>query len=127
MATLPGGTGARSELAAVNRVLADRRELAITAARIAPAAYITKELGEMPNDPSKRQSWESGVKTIESYRQEHGTKDPDHAFGRDSGRSFDSAREQAQRRLRESQRELGRTKEAARARDDIGRSLGIGR
>lgn len=33
--------------------------------------------------------------------------------------------EQAQRRLRESQRELGRVKEAARARD-MGHSLGIG-
>lgn len=41
---VPSGS-ARQELAVADRGLAERRELAITAARIAPAAYITKELG----------------------------------------------------------------------------------
>lgn len=100
--------------------------MAVIAARLAPPAYITKELGERPADPEKRQSWEVGVRTIEGYRQEHGVKDRDNAFGRDAGRSAERAREQAQQHLRQSQRELGRIKEAARTRDtDF--SLGIGR
>lgn len=110
----------------VAQVLAERRELAVIAVRIAPPAYVTKELGERPADPEKRRSWEAGVRTIEGYRQEHGVKDPDHAFGRDTSRSAERAREQAQQRLRQSQRELGRIKEAARTRD-MGFSLGIGR
>jgi conjugative relaxase-like TrwC/TraI family protein len=117
---------ATREDAIAGKVLAERRELAIIAARIAPPAYITKELGERPSDPSKQQSWEAGVKTVESYRQEHGVKDPNHALGRDSGRNAERAREQARQRLRQSQRELRRVKEAARVRD-MGRSMGIGR
>ncbi|MBW8060539.1 MAG: relaxase domain-containing protein [Solirubrobacterales bacterium] len=116
---------ATREDAIAGQVLAERRELAITAARIAPPAYITSELGERPSDPAKCKSWEKGVETVERYRLEHGVKDPNHALGRDSGRSGERAREQAQQRLRESQRELGRIKEAAQVRD-MGRSIGIG-
>lgn len=70
----------------------------------------------------------TGVRTIEGFRQEHGVKDPDRALGRalDSSRSAEPAREQAQQRFRQSQRELGRIKEAARTRD-MDLSLGIGR
>jgi hypothetical protein len=82
---------ARAELEAIERTLAERRELAVTAACIDPPAYITKELGERPADAEKRRSWEAGVRTIEGYRQEHGVKDPDHAFGRDTGRSAERA------------------------------------
>ncbi|HZK15136.1 MAG TPA: hypothetical protein VFC52_00915, partial [Solirubrobacterales bacterium] len=117
---------ARAELEATERILAERRELAVTATRIVPPAYITKELGERPSDPEKRRGWEAGVRTIAGFRQEHGVKDPEHAFGRDTGRSAERAREQARQRLRESQRELGRIKEAARTRD-MDLSLGIGR
>jgi len=115
---------ARAELEAAERILAERCELAVTATRIAPRAYTTKELGERPSDPEIRRSWEAGVRTIEGFRQEHGVKDPEHAFGRDTGRSAERAREQARQRLRESQRELGRIKEETRVRD-IGHSLGI--
>jgi hypothetical protein len=121
---VPSGS-ARRELAVAERVLAERRELAITAARIGPPAYIAKELGERPSDPTKRKVWDRGVSEIERYRQEHGVKDPNHALGRDSGRSAERAREQARQRLRQSQRELRRIKEAARVRD-MGRSMGIG-
>jgi hypothetical protein len=100
----------------------------VIATRIARPTYITKELGERPTDPEKRRSWEAGVRTIEGYRQEHGVKDRNRAFGpdRDSNRSAERDREEAQRRLRESQRALGRLKERARVRE-MGRSLGIGR
>lgn len=117
---------ATRENTVAGQVLAERRELAVIAARLAPPAYITKELGERPTDPEKRRSWEAGVRTIEGYRQEHGVKDRDHAFGQDTSRSAARAREQAQQRLRQSRRELGRIKEATRTRD-MDFSLGIGR
>jgi hypothetical protein len=88
--TVPSGS-ARRELAVADRVLAERRELAITAARIAPAAYITKELGERPSDPAKRQAWDRGVAQIERYRQEHGVRDPNKAFGREGKRGAERA------------------------------------
>jgi hypothetical protein len=125
---VPSGS-ARQELAVADRVLAERRELAITAARIAPAAYITKELGERPSDPAKRQAWDRGVAQIERYRQEHGVRDQNKAFGREGKRKRGAERarqEAARRRLQEAQRALGLGQHAARARQ-LGRGLGIGR
>ena len=85
---------ARAELAMTNQILAERRELAITAARLSPPPYITKELGERPSDPERRKAWERGVEAIEAYRQEHGVTDRGRALGaeptgvsRASGRS----------------------------------------
>jgi conjugative relaxase-like TrwC/TraI family protein len=127
MAALPGGTAARSELAAVNRVLAERRELAITAARIAPPTYIKKELGERPSDPAKRKAWDRGVSEIERYRQQNGVKDRDKAFGREPTRNAERARREAQLRLlREIQHKLGRDLRVAPTRS-LGRGLGLGR
>jgi conjugative relaxase-like TrwC/TraI family protein len=124
---LPSGDAARSELAIAERVLAERRELAITAARIASPAYVRNELGERPRDPTKRQVWDRGVAHIERYRQQHGINDPTRAFGREAKRGAERARQQAAlRRLHELQRVLGLGQHAARARD-IGRGLGIGR
>lgn len=72
---------ARREFAVADRVLAERRELAIIAARISPPAYVKSELGERPSDPAKRKGWDRGVSQIERYRQEHGIKDPSKALG----------------------------------------------
>lgn len=114
---------AREELALVERVLAGRRQLAITAARLAPPEYIRRELGERPVDPNRRRSWERGVGLIEAYRQEHGVRDPGHALGTEPKGGVERARREAQlRQLRQVQRELGR--EAGPARE---RELGIGR
>ena len=75
-ASSPGGSSPSP-----TQVLAERRQLAITAARITPPAYITKELGERPSDPAKREAWDRGVAQIEGYRQENGITDPSQAFG----------------------------------------------
>jgi hypothetical protein len=112
---------ASREKALAGRVLAERRELAITAAQIAPPLYIRKELGERPIDPAKRREWERGVEGVESYRQEHGIKDPHRAFGREAERL---EQQQARRRLRETQRALGLEPQGVRTRD-LGRSAGI--
>ena len=121
------GDAARRELAVADQVLAQRRELAIIAARISPPAYVKNELGERPSDPTKRKAWDRGVSQIERYRQEHGIKDPNTALGREAKRGAERARQQAaRRRLLEAQRALGLGQHATRARQ-LGRGLSIGR
>ena len=118
---------ARQELGAVESVLSKRAQLAVTAAHLAPPPYITKELGERPSDPTKRKSWEQGVRQIEGYRQEHGVKDRDRAFGAKPREPAErAARDRAQRQLQRLQRDLGGEKQVGRSRDS-GRSLGMGR
>lgn len=118
---------ARREFAAADRVLAERRELAITAARISPPDYIRSELGVRPSDPAKQKAWDRGVAQIEGYRQRNGIKDPSRAFGRESKRGAERARqEQALRRLQRVQRDLGLGQSAHRVRA-LGRSMSIGR
>jgi conjugative relaxase-like TrwC/TraI family protein len=119
------GDATRRELAIADRVLAERRQLATTAACIAPPVYITKELGERPSDPAKRKTWDRGVADIERYRQQRGIKDPIKALGRQREREREAQRAM-QRRLSEIQRVLGLGQHASRARD-LRRSLGIGR
>jgi conjugative relaxase-like TrwC/TraI family protein len=128
LADMPAvGDAARRELAVADQVLAQRRELAIIAARISPPAYIKAELGERPSDPTKRKAWDRGVSQIERYRQEHGIKDPNKALGREAKRGAERARQEATwRRIREAQRALGLGQHAARARQ-LGRGLSIGR
>lgn len=104
---VPSGS-ARQELAVAERVLAERRELAITAARVAPPPYIKAELGERPSDPTKRGAWERGVSEIETYRQRNGVKDRSRAFGGEATRDTDRAcQEQARQQLLQTQRLLG--------------------
>lgn len=118
------GNAARQELALVDRVLAERRQMAITAAGISPPPYITKELGERPRDPAKARAWDRGVSQIEGYRQSHGVTDQDSALG--TRRSAELERGAALRRLAEVQRALGLGQHASRV-HQLGRGLGIGR
>ncbi len=119
---VPSGT-ARQELAVADRVLAERRELAITAARISPPIYVKNELGDRPREPRKRDAWDWGVEEIETYRQRYGVKDPNRALGRKRDRE---QQREALRRIREAKRTLGLGPHAARERG-LGRSLGLGR
>jgi conjugative relaxase-like TrwC/TraI family protein len=121
------GDAARRELAVAEQVLAQRRELAIIAARISPPAYVRAELGGRPSDPARQKAWDRGVFRIERYRQEHGVTDPNRALGREAKRGAERARQEATwRRIRETQRALGLGQHAARARQ-LGRGLSIGR
>jgi len=118
---------ARAELTTVEGMLAERRELAVTAARVSPPPYIKAELGERPSDPEKAKAWDRGVGHIERYRQANGIKDRQRALGERPKQGAERARrEQAMRRLRSVQRTLGKDNPAVRARA-LGRSLGIGR
>jgi conjugative relaxase-like TrwC/TraI family protein len=121
------GSSAREELAVADQVLAQRRELAITTARVSPPPYISKALGERPSDPVKRKAWDRGVEGIERYRQEHGVKDLGRPFGRRAEHGAERARQvAARRRLTETQRALGLGQHAVRSRD-LSRGMGIGR
>jgi conjugative relaxase-like TrwC/TraI family protein len=128
LADMPAvGDTARRELAVADQVLAQRRELAIIAARISPPAYVKNELGERPSDPTRRKAWDRGVSQIEHYRQHHGIKDSNKALGREAKRGAERARQEAtRRRIRDAQRALGLGQHAARARK-LGKGLSIGR
>jgi hypothetical protein len=118
---------ARRELAAVERVIAERSELAILSARFDPPAYVTKELGERPGDSRGQKAWDRGVRRIEEYRHDNGITDPSRALGREITRGGgERARQQAALgRLRRAQRTLGREQGGRSL--ERGMSLGIGR
>ncbi len=104
----PLASRAPQEAAAIEAVLAERRSLAITAARVSPPRYISAELGQRPGDPAKRRAWDRGVEAIERYRQEHGIGDSERAFGAEPKDGRERATWNAQRRrLAERQRQLG--------------------
>ena len=115
---------ARRELAAVDQVLAQRRQVALAAARIAPPGLCRQELRERPIDPQKRRAWERGVEAIEGYRQEHGIKDSRSALGPNPKTARErAARDAARRRLRQAQRDLGMGRSLRRSKE---RSMGLG-
>jgi hypothetical protein len=97
----------RAELAAVERELAERISLRITADRLSPPDYITRELGQRPQEPELRARWERGVHEIERYRQEHSITDPGRALGREPGHGLERADHQRTRdRVQEVRRDL---------------------
>jgi len=119
---------ARRERGIARQILVERSEPAILASRLAPPSYIVKELGERPAHPEKAKAWDSGVRSIETYRHEHGVKDTDNALGHraDGGRDHfaqDRARD-AQRRLQR-QQQLDRSMQRSQEMDH-GFDLGIG-
>ncbi|MBW8059160.1 MAG: AAA family ATPase [Solirubrobacterales bacterium] len=121
---------ARAELPIAEQVLAERRQQAITAAKLAPPDYIVKELGERPSDPEKRKAWDRGVAGIEGYRQEHGITDRDSALGKEPlGGIERSAWNEQRSRLAEQQRTLQMQQEHSASHDlgqDFGHDMGIG-
>jgi conjugative relaxase-like TrwC/TraI family protein len=127
----PPGSALRRERTIADQLLSEREEQMLTAIRLSPPSYVTKELGERPSDPAKGKAWDRGVKEIEGYRREHGVTDKRRAFGREpESISQRAAREAAQRRLRETQLRLGRERQLAQERKrvrSIERGFSIGR
>jgi hypothetical protein len=123
---------ARAEIAVAEHLIAERLRVQMTAVRLDPPRYILNELGERPAAGRERDAWDQGALTIERYRAQHGIGDRDNALGREPGagrsrspleRSRDLARKDAQRRLRESERQLAQVKQKVRQRD-LGLSIG---
>ena len=103
----PPTTEARRERELAEQLLAQRSAQALAAARIEPSAYIVKELGERPADPTKARAWDQGAREIEGYRLEHGVTDTTEAFGPkppDHGGRLEQ--KHAKRRLADHQRRL---------------------
>jgi conjugative relaxase-like TrwC/TraI family protein len=120
---------ARAEAAVIDYLLAERQRAELAALRISPPHYIVKELGERPSDLHKRATWDRAAQGIEGYRKENGVKDKDNALGRQPKGARERGRWEAQRRrLRESQRRLGREQARSKAAQrSVERSMGIGR
>jgi len=117
------GHQAQAELALVDHLLAERGRAALTAARLSPPPYITRELGERPSDPAKREQWERAVGAIEGYRLRHGVVDPDSALGREAREGAEQmARRQVERVVTQARQGLGLEREVGWSLD-----LGIGR
>ncbi len=114
---------ARAEAAVIDYLLAERQRAELAALRISPPNYIVKELGERPGDLRRGSTWDRAAQGIEGYRKENGIGDKDSALGPRPDRGGARAQWEAeQRRLRESQRRLGR--EQARSRE-LERGAGI--
>jgi conjugative relaxase-like TrwC/TraI family protein len=121
---LPSGA-ARQELAVAEQVLVERRELALTATRVAPPPYIAAELGERPSESAKQRAWDRGVTEIEAYRQRHGIKDRERAFGREPREAIERSRqERAREQLLRTQRALGLRQQREMIRS-LGRGFGL--
>jgi conjugative relaxase-like TrwC/TraI family protein len=116
---------ARSEVAAIKSLLAEREKSSLAAARIAPPPYIKAELGERPQEPTKAAEWDRAVRGVEGYRQKHGIGDRDTALGpepRDQAarREREAARRSIERTQRRLQLEQAKTIQRARSME-IGR------
>jgi len=126
----PPSTEARREHEISGELLAKRNEQALLADRLSPPRYVVKELGERPSNPEKAKAWDNGVRSIESYRNEHGITDAGSALGRepesDSRDRF--AHDRTQDRIREAQRRLERQQQLDRSvqrSHDVGRDMGM--
>jgi hypothetical protein len=98
----------RAEVAAIDRILDRRRDLALAAARVSVPDHIVAELGERPAEGRERVAWDGAVREIEGYRQQHGIGDRDTALGaQPEDRARQLERERAQQSIRRAQRELG--------------------
>ena len=106
-------------LRAVGEELDRRARVRVRGALAAKPQYLLDELGPYPHRRSHRRAWQRGAMRIESYRQEFGIVDPQHALGREP-------RDPPQRAAwRDARREIDRTNRALAR--DTQRALARGR
>jgi conjugative relaxase-like TrwC/TraI family protein len=128
----PPSTEVRREHEIAGQVLAEREEKMLLATRLSPPAYVVKELGERPAEPTKAKAWDRGVREVESYRNQRGVTDKDSALGQRPTDWLERAsHDHAQDRIREAQRRLDRVQQAERSMQrsremSHGHDLGIG-
>jgi conjugative relaxase-like TrwC/TraI family protein len=105
---------AGAEVAAIDRILDRREDMALAAARVSSGAYLVAELGERPEDGRERTVWDRAAREVEGYRQRHGLLDRDTAIGPEA-KDQATRREQiaVERSIGLAQRELGRGVERA--------------
>lgn len=99
---------ARAEVAAIDRILDRREDMALAAARVSPGDHLVAELGERPAEGQTRVAWDRAAREVEGFRLRHGIEDRDLALGPEAGDRVDR-REQlaAARSVEQARRSLG--------------------
>ena len=117
---------ARAEVAAIDRILDRREDMALAAARVSPGDYLVAELGERPDDGRERIAWDRAAREIEGYRQRHGLLDRDTAIGPEA-KDRATRREQVavERSIGLAQQALGLSGSRARERVDRDRAVTV--
>jgi conjugative relaxase-like TrwC/TraI family protein len=82
------GYDGRAEPAVAEHLISERVGARVTAVRLDPPDYVTREIGERPTDPTRRWTWDQAVAGIETYREQHGVRDRDTALGEPPGGSL---------------------------------------
>ncbi|HVX32560.1 MAG TPA: AAA family ATPase, partial [Solirubrobacterales bacterium] len=99
---------ARAEVAAIDRILDRREDMALAAARVSPGDHLVAELGERPDGGRERIAWDRAAREVEGFRQRTGLQDGDTALGPEpKGRAERLEQERVQQSIRRAQRELG--------------------
>ncbi|MBS1895183.1 MAG: AAA family ATPase, partial [Actinobacteria bacterium] len=98
----------RAEVAAIDRILDRREDMALAAARVSPGAYLVAELGERPEKGPARMAWDHAVREVEGYRLRNGVEDRESALGPEA-KDRAERREQiaAERSIERARRSLG--------------------
>jgi hypothetical protein len=71
----------RERAAELDAQLSTRRREHLAVARKRPAPYLTEALGDFPDKPRARRTWEQAATRIEAYRFDHAVTDSRHALG----------------------------------------------
>lgn len=114
----------RQRQAGIERLLRERRQLAVEAAIRLEPRYITEAIGSRPEGIRERLHWDHSVERIEELRQELGIRDRTRVLGREP------RERSAKLDWRSADRELGRMQEkllSREARRELGRAQGMGR
>lgn len=99
---------ARAEVAAIDRILDRREDMALAGARVSPGAYLVAELGDRPEAGPARIAWDRAAREVEGYRQRHGLLDRDTALGPEAeDQATRREQERVERSIATARRDLG--------------------
>ena len=98
----------RERDAELDAQLSTRRREHLAVALERPAPYLTEALGDLPDKPRARRSWEQAATRIEAYRFDHAITDSRHALGSPPSDQPEHAQwQRAHHDLQRAQRDLG--------------------
>ena len=98
----------RERAAEIDAQLSSRRREHLRVALERPAPYLTEALGDLPEKPRTRRTWQQAATRIEAYRFDHAVTNARHALGLSPSDNRERAHwQRADHDLRRAQRELG--------------------
>jgi hypothetical protein len=98
----------RARAAELDAQLSTRRREHLAVALERPAAYLTEALGDLPDKPRARRTWEQAATRIEAHRFDHAVTDSRHALGSPPSDQPERAQwQRAHHDLQRAQRDLG--------------------